>query len=291
MADPGERFWLNGAFTDEQNARIPVLDRGVLFGDALYETVRYYGNRPFLTDRHFDRLFQNAEALRFPVRYDRAELQAVVTGLIERGSHKDGLIYLQWTRGAAPRGLVPGLGLLPNVFAFRSRLTTVPRRFRKEGAPVITLPDLRWHRTEIKTTNLMGSVLSRQEAAAENAYEALLYRGSGKRARMTEGTSTSLFLAIDGRLVTPRVRELLPGITREVVLELGRESGMVVEERRVSREELFLADEIFLTATSIEILPVSSIDGRRPRVEPPGPVTGSLSDDFAKFRRNSLAAD
>lgn len=285
---PGERFWLNGYFVSERDAKISLLDRGLLMGDAIYEVVRFYRYRPFLLERHLIRLFAEASELEMPVLYGKEELAAAVLGLIARSEYKDGTIYLQWTRGEGERLLTPGPDRKPNLFAVRSPLVRPPARFRREGAPAITLPDERWQKTRLKTTNLLGSVLARKKAAAEGAFEAILYRGRGARARVTEGTSTTIFLVSFGTLITPRIWGLLPGITREVVLEIAAGQGMAVEERNVSLGDLRAAHEAFFTATTLEILPIASVDGQKLRHRPPGRVTSSLVRAFQIYRNRFL---
>jgi D-alanine transaminase len=184
---------------------------------------------------------------------------------------------------------VPPPGLRGNLFAVRLELPRVPGVFRSRGADVITTPDERWHGAHIKSTNLLASVLARTRAARAGAWEAVLYRGRGPNARVTEATGSSVFLFRSGALATPAVRGLLPGITRGALLQVAREAGIPVEERSVRLEELRRADEAFLTATSVEILPIARIDGERLRLRAPGPMTKRLAVAFARFRRKALA--
>jgi D-alanine transaminase len=199
------------------------------------------------------------------------------------------MILLHWTRGAGPRRLAPPDGLEGSCFAIRLELPSIPSRFQTRGVDVVTLPDERWAHTHIKSTNLLPNVLARREAVAAGAYEAILHRGRGSRARVTEGTSSTVFLVLKGVLVTPAVRDLLPGITRSTVLFVAREAGIPVEERDVRLGELSRADEVFLTATSTEILPVRRVDGAPLRLDAPGPVTRRVVAEFRRFRRRILA--
>ncbi len=257
-------------------------------GDAIYEVVRFYRYRPFLLERHLDRLFAEADELELPEPFGKSELAAAVLGLIARSEHKDGTIYLQWTRGEGPRMLSPGVGLSPNIFAIRSPLTRPPAHFRREGATAITLPDERWQKTRLKTTNLLASVLARKRAAEKGVFEAILYRGRGGRARVTEGTATTVFLVSFGTLITPRVSGLLPGITREIVLEIAAGQGMTIEERNVSLGDLRAAHEAFFTATTLEILPIRSVDGQKLRHRAPGRITSTLTKAFQRYRNRYL---
>jgi len=283
----GARFWMNGRFLREGEAKISLLDRGLLFGDALYEVVRFYRRRCFLIERHLDRLYREAEEIVLPDPVGRPALEMAIRRLAAGGEEEDGLVLIHWTRGEGERRLSPPPGLSGNLFALRLPLPAIRARWRREGVPVITRPDRRWMGVDLKSTNLLASVLARTKAAEAGAHEALLYRGSGARARLTEGTSSSVFLVRGGTLVTPAARGLLPGITREVVLEVAARAGVPTEERTVLLTELRGADEAFLTATSSEILPIHSIDGE-PVAAAPGPITRLLRDRFARFRTATL---
>ncbi len=289
MGSPGERFWLNGSFVDEEKACLPVLDRGLLMGDALYEVIRFYGYRPFLLEEHLARLFREARELDFSVRFDAGVLTEAVGGLVARSGSADGTVYVQWTRGATDRSLAPPDDIEPNVFAFRSPLVKVPARLRKEGAPVITLPDERWRGTSVKSTNLLPSVIARREATRSGAFEAILHRGRGRKARITEGTSSTVFIVSGGVVATPALRELLPGITRQAVIGVARKEGIVVEERTVTLDDLAGADEAFLTATTLEVLGVCSVNGVPVGAAAPGPITARLAGAFRRHRTRHLA--
>ncbi|MBN1826446.1 MAG: aminotransferase class IV [Candidatus Eisenbacteria bacterium] len=284
----GKRFWVNGRFVSESRATLPVLDRGLLFGDALYEVVRFYRKRVFLLDRHMDRLFREAEIIGLPVRFTAAEVARAVEGLAARSAEPGGLVLVEWTRGDGERRLAPSPGFRGNLFAVRLPLPRLPRRYRNEGAPVLTLPDERWQGTDLKSTNLLAAVLARSRAEREGCHEAILHRGRGPGARITEGTSSTVFLVRKGVVITPAVRGLLPGITREVVVGVVREEGLPLEERTVRLAELFEADEAFLTATSAEILPIGAVNGRPPARSAPGPVTRLLIPAFRRVRDRIL---
>jgi D-alanine transaminase len=209
-------------------------------------------------------------------------------GLVARSDEENGLILLHWTRGEGPRQLAPPPGLRGNVFAVRLPLPKIPRAFYEKGVPVITHPDARWHGADLKSTNLLASVLARQEAVRRGAYEAILHRGRGGKARLTEGTSSSFFLVRGGVVVTPAVHGLLPGITRNAVIRVARDEEIPLEERRVCKVEIAVAEEAFVTATSSEILPVREIDGRPFSSPVPGPMTKRLIQAFSRFRQRTL---
>lgn len=285
----GERFWLNGRFVSDRGAAISLLDRGLLYGDSLYEVIRFYSRRPFLADEHLDRLFREAAEIELPERFTREMIGRAIRGLVARSPAPDGLVLLHWTRGEGPRRLAPPPGLRGNVFAVRLDLPLVPGPLRRRGVDVIAVPDERWHGARIKSTNLLASVLARTRAARAGAWEAVLFRGRGARSRVTEATGSSVFVVRRGILATPAVRGLLPGITRSAILSAARRAGIRVEERTVLLSELRDADEAFLTATSMEILPIARVDAAALRCAVPGPTTRKLVRVFARFRDAALA--
>ncbi len=282
------RYWLNGKYLPDSKARISLLDRGLLFGDSLYEVIRFYRHRLFLVDEHLNRLFREAETIELPRRFGEKKVAEAIEGLVARSDEANGLILLHWTRGEGPRQLAPPPGLRGNLFAARIPLPSIPRALYESGVSLITHPDARWHGVDLKSTNLLASVLARREAVRRGAYEAVLHRGRGEKARLTEGTSSSFFLVREGRVITPAARGLLPGITRSIVIRVAGEEGIPLEERKVYKGEITLSEEAFLTATSSEILPVREIDGKPLASPVPGPVTKRLMKAFARFRQKRL---
>jgi D-alanine transaminase len=272
--------YLNGDYVAREHARVPVDDRGFVFGDGIYEGVRAIEGRLFAWDAHAARMTNGLAGLRIAFGAERvAALEAVADRLL----HDNGLgageafIYLAVTRGAAPRthGFPPA-GTPPTVFVSATRLVR-PRELREHGARAITFEDMRWSRCDWKTLNLLGSVLARQAATEAGAFEAILVRDG----LVTEGAATTVFAVVDGVIRThPLSHRILPGITRTLVLACAQELGIAVREQAVTEGELRQAREIFLCGTTTDITPVVSLDGAPVAGGAPGPVTVRLRAAF-----------
>lgn len=275
---------LDGAFVPKSEARISPDDRGFLFGDGVYEVVRTIRGRMVDLDRHLARLTAGAAALELAL--DRAGGAAGVAAawarlLAENGlTTGEALCYAQLTRGAAPRAhAYPGADTPPTLYAFAQRLDP-PDAVRAAGARVVTRPDLRWARCDLKTVNLLPNVMARQAAAAAGAFEAVLVRDDGT---VTEASHSSLFAVVGGVLRThPLGPQILPGVTRAVVLELAAALGVPAREEAVSLAELRAADEVMLASTSADVMPVVAVDGLPVADGAPGPVARRLAAAVAE---------
>jgi D-alanine transaminase len=272
--------YLNGEFIPKERATISVEDRGFIFGDGIYEVVRTIDGRIFEWDLHAARLERGAAALRLPVAPGMAAgLRDVCERLLRDNGLADGeaTVYMEVTRGAAPRTHhFPPAGTRPTVYATATKFV-VPRAHRDAGVAAITFADVRWLRCDLKTVNLLGAVLARQAAVEAGAYEAILLRDGV----MTEGAATNTFAVVDGVLRThPLDHLILPGITREVVVQLVREQGMAFVETPVLQRELAAASELILCGTTTDVTPVISLDGRSVGSGAPGPVTRALQAAF-----------
>ena len=269
--------YLNGAFLPRADARVPVDDRGFLFGDGVYEVTRAHGGVLFEAARHLRRLDRSLDGVAIALA---PEVRAALLGVWERLLGANGLetgdatVYLQVTRGVAERRhQFPPRGTLPTVFASASRLQP-PDELRERGATVILTPDLRWGRCDLKTINLLPNVLAKQRAVAAGAFEAVLVRNGV----VTEGASSNVFALLDGTLWThPATPAILAGITREVVLELAHEAGIPVREEALSVPAFAEAAEIFVTATTADVMPVVRVDDRVVGGGRPGPVARGLA--------------
>jgi D-alanine transaminase len=276
--------YLNGEYLPRERAMVPVDDRGFLFGDGVYEVSRALDGRVVDHDRHWRRLLRSLAGidLAVPAGMDEEALRAiserVLAGCGLGAGHAT--VYLQLTRGAAtprthhypdPR-LVP-----PTVFVSAAPFAPLDAA-RAAGVRVITLPDLRWGRCDIKSINLLPNVMAKQAAAAAGAHEAIFVRDD----LFTEGAATNLFGVVDGELRThPASTAVLPGITREIALELARALTLPVREAPLGVDELPGADELFLTSTTNDVMPVVAVDGRSVGDGTPGPVTRRLAAAFA----------
>jgi D-alanine transaminase len=270
--------YLNGEYVPRERALIPIDDRGLIFGDGIYEGVRAIDGQLFEWKAHAERMVHGLAGLRIDFAADRVfALDQVCQRLLRDNDLLlgDAFLYLAITRGAAPRTHhFPPPGTPPTVLATATRL--VPRRdLRQSGGAAITFDDLRWARCDWKTLNLIGTVLARQAAAEAGAYEAILLRDG----IVTEGAATSVFGVIDGLLRThPLSPRILPGVTRKVVIECIRERRLPLREDPMTEAELRRADELFLCGTSTDIIPVISLDGRPVATAAPGPITNQLRE-------------
>jgi D-alanine transaminase len=267
------RVYLNGEWLDEATARLSFDDRGFLFGDAVYEVIHLYDGAPFLADRHLDRLHRSQEGIYLePVA--RAELETVVRELAQdvRGV-ADASLYIQISRGVSPRNhAMPSPPVPPTVLAWVRAVHAPSPQDIARGIAAILVPDDRWAKCWIKTVNLLPNVLAKEKARRAGAQDALFVRDG----MVIEATSANLFVVQHGVLKTaPVTNYILPGITRQVVLELAQELGIPVTLEPFPEEVLMAADEVFLSGTTSEILPVTQINGRRLR-EGMGPVAHRL---------------
>lgn len=260
--------WLNGEELRLGEAHISPLDRGFLFGDSVYEVIPARGRRPFRLSQHLDRLARSLHEVRIPAPLDREGWVSVVERLVERAPWNDVSVYLQVTRGVAPRDhafpQVP-----PTAFAMAGPLDPPSPERLERGFTAITLEDIRWRRCDIKTTSLIANVLGRQAAAERGADEALFLRDGFA----VEGAATNLFVVVGDEVRTPpHGPDLLPGVTRDLVVELLRGAGMPCEERPVPAAMLEGAQEIWITSSTKDVVPVTRLDGRAVGDGVPGPV-------------------
>ena len=270
--------YLNGRYLPSADATISVMDRGFVFGDGVYEVWRVVRGQLFEAERHQARLDRGLRALRI-VPPDEARLERIVA-IAERLLDENGLaageatLYVEITRGAAPRThYFPPADTLATMLVTVSAFTPSPARF--SGTTVITQPDIRWMRCDIKTIQLLPNVLARQAATEAGASEAIFVRDG----IITEGSHTTVFGVIGGVLRTHRANHhVLPGVTRDVVMELARELGREVREEGIPLTELPRVTELFLTGTTTDVTPVLQVDGRAIGDGAPGRLTGTLRD-------------
>lgn len=275
----------NGEELPLEDVLVPVQDRAFFFGDAVYEAIRVYGGRAWLCQEHFARLSRSLELMRIEV--DLAVVEQRTQETLEHSGVANGLIYIQVTRGAAPRThYFPPEGTVPNVLVSVSELEGDPyAHLRTSGAKVITHEDLRWARRDIKTVNLLGNCMAAQAAREAGCAEAILISADGS---LTEGTHTNLFGVSNGQLLTsPTGHHILPGITRSLVLRLAERAQVPVMERPLTIENVYTVDELFLTGTTTEILAVTEVDGRTIG-NGPGPITQRLSETYHEAVREWL---
>ncbi|HEX5074190.1 MAG TPA: D-amino-acid transaminase [Gemmatimonadaceae bacterium] len=268
--------YLNGEFLPRERATLSVDDRGFIFGDGIYEVTRVVNGRLFEADRHMRRLQYGLRGIGIDPRMTPEQILDVHHRLIQENdlTSGEGTVYLQITRGAAPRThYFPPASTPPTVFLSTS--TFKPNHEQRErGATAVTYPDIRWSRCDLKTVNLLGAVLAKQHAVAAGSLEAVFIRDGV----ITEGSHTNVFGVIDGELRTyPRSNYILPGITRDVVLELAPEAGVVVRETPILQQEIGRLDELFITGTTSDVTPIVQLDGRPIGSGQPGRITRTLA--------------
>tara|TARA_B100000700_G_C15053904_1_gene861799 strand:- start:4293 stop:5153 length:861 start_codon:yes stop_codon:yes gene_type:complete len=251
--------YLNGAFIEEAAATVPVMDRGLLFADAVYEGIGVLDGRLVDGLKHLDRLDRSLESVSIPRPMSRDDMITMLRELVALDGLDEGFLYLHVTRGVAERDYVHGGDLVPNVFAFTQPQHGVSADSEPVFRTLRTFPDLRWLRRDIKTTNLLGQVLAKQAAFDAGDDEALLVVDGGE---VTEGGAVSFFPVVGDRLlVRPLGPEILPGVTRSSVLPVAEAEGLIVEERTYTVDEAKVADEAFITGASSYVEPVGAIDG------------------------------
>jgi len=271
--------YLNGQYLPKSDAHVSVEDRGFLFGDGIYEVVRAYGGRFFALEAHLARLSRGLQQLeiRGVQATDFAEICLRLLDLNDLAT-ADAIVYMQVTRGAAPRRhWFPDPDTPPTTFAVASPF--VPKGDQARGASVITVPDIRWARCDIKTLNILPNCLANQRARSAGALEAVFVRDSVA----LEASASSFFGVFNGEVRTaPKTNYILPSITRDVAIDLCGAAGIPVHETPIFVSELADADELFLAGTTVEIMPVVQVDGRPVGDGKPGPITRKLITLFGQ---------
>jgi D-alanine transaminase len=272
--------FINGRFLPWHEATVPIEDRGFQFGDGVYEVIRTYHGRPFELDAHLNRLDRSARELSLVQPYARGQWTEWIQQGVREAGYAEAKVYLQVTRGVAPRDHTFPSKIAPTVVMTIRELTPFPVKTRETGVIAKTCEDLRWGRCDIKSVNLLANVLAREEAKQAGVFEAILV----KDGLVTEGSVSNVMAVQSGTVVTaPEGPRILSGVTRTVVLELARTAGIPVREQFLSIESLYKADEVFLTGTTVEVLAVVQIDGRTIGAGRPGPVVRALASRWAAF--------
>jgi D-alanine transaminase len=281
-------LWINGRFTTTDEPVISVEDRGFQFGDAVYEVFKFTGRRPAFLGEHFHRLGEGLRELEIGNPWsDEGAFAGTMAALLERTACDDGIVYIQVTRGMAPRAHFYPDGIAPTAVAY-SRAFRFPDAAKKErGIKVITTRDLRWHQCQIKSVNLLGNAMAKKKAQRAGVDEALLIDDGFVR----EGASASFFVVRGGRLVThPLDEHILPGVVRDRTIDLALRARIRVDERPLREAELWDAGEAFITSTTMGVMPVTEIDGRLVGNGRCGEVTGELQQSFDALERANAAA-
>jgi len=276
-----ELAFVNGEFMPLAKAVVPVEDRGFQFADGVYEVVGTYGGQPYKLQAHLSRLERCLQELYLPLDIRSYGLEEKIIEGIHRCGFAEALVYIQVTRGVAPRRHeFPRQALQPTVVMTFKELLRLPADLYERGVAVISTADLRWKRCDIKSIALLANILAKQEASEKGAFEALLINEDG---HVTEGSSTSAFCVRSGQLWTsPEGPHILPSITRGVLLDLARQSHLPIREEFSSLEDFLGADEVFLGGTTTEAIAVVEIDGKPVGDGKPGPVARELRAAFSR---------
>lgn len=270
--------FLNGEFVERSNAKVDVEDRGYQFGDGIYEVIRVYNGKMFTEKEHLQRFFRSAESIGLKLASSIKQLTVMLEELIEKNNLQLGTIYMQATRGVAPRvHAFPAANTAPALVAYTKELER-PHEKLTNGVKALLVEDIRWLRCDIKSLNLLGNILAKQKAAEKGCYEAIQSRGQ----EVTEGSSSNVFIVKNGVISTHASDQLiLKGITKDVILAICADNGIPFEERTFTLAELQEADEVFLSSTTSEVMPVVEIDRNLVTDGAPGPVTRKLQALFA----------
>ena len=274
----GLKIYIDGQFLDEANAKVSVFDHGLLYGDGIFEGIRAYNGRVFKLKEHIDRLFYSAKAILLNIPLSHAEVMRAVVDTCRQNGIRDGYIRLLVTRGVGGLGLNPNRCKKPSVIVIADKIQLYPAEMYERGLDIITVPTVRNLHSAlnpaIKSLNYLNNILAKIEANNGGCEEAIMLNSEGY---VSECTGDNIFIIKDGQMFTPPLSAgALYGITRGVVMELARLSGLPVSEPNLTRYDMFNADECFLTGTGAELIPVVKIDGRVVGTGKPGQVTKDL---------------
>lgn len=269
--------FVNGKWSSLSAAKVSVEDRGFQFGDGIYELIRTYQGEVFHLDEHLSRLEASAKEIEITLPYTGSRLEKIIRLGCRKSGFSDVKIYIQVTRGAAPRLHSFPKKVKPTLVMTFREFEPLPLKLREEGVAVISTPDIRWGRCNVKSLNLLPNVMGREQALRAGAFEAVFIRDG----KVTEGAGSNLFAVIGKKIITPPAGPyILSGITREAVLQIGKENGLEMVEKDLKLSQLYSAEELFLTGTTVEVLPVVRLDGKPIAAGRPGEKTAFLCRAF-----------
>ena len=269
--------YVNGEFLPESEGKISIFDRGFLFADGVYEVTAVVNGKLVDYDPHMERLERSLSELQMGWPCAKAELKAMHVEMVKRNALVEGIVYMQITRGSADRAFNFPKDAKPTLIAFTQVMKLVDNPNAVTGIKVVTIPDIRWLRRDIKSVALLAPVLGKQAAYEQGAQEAWMVEDGF----VTEGTSSNAYIVKDGKVITRGLSHaILAGCTRRSLFRLAREQGVVIEERNFTAEEAYAADEAFLTSASQFVMPIVEIDGKRIGGGQVGPVVRKLRELF-----------
>ncbi len=280
----GPTVFLNGLFMPLASARVSVLDRGFSYGDGLFETMRSYGGKIFRLDAHLERLCQSLDVIYLNVPMTVGEMKSAVRETLIRNGHSDSMIRLTISRGEQNAGFHIDPEMAPTLVIIVRPLEPLPREWVEKGIKISLFPSTAQKvgglGRQIKSCNFLSNVIIREQAHRDNSVEGIRLDEKG---RITEGTTSNVFIVKDRTLITPEINEnILPGITRQTVLEIAARKGIPVSLQTLTAEDIYHAEEVFITNSGIEILPVRVADDRIIGDGNPGTITRFLHEEFLK---------
>ncbi len=275
-------IYFDGKFVDEKNAKVSVFDHGLLYGDGVFEGLRSYNGRIFKLQEHLQRLYKSAKAIMLEIPVSMQEMADIIIMTIRKNKLKDAYVRVVVTRGVGDLGLDPRKCPKPTIFLIASKIKLYPEEYYEKGLSVITIPTRRNPvesiNPAIKSLNYLNNVLAKIEANNAGAMEGLFLNNEGY---VAECTGENIFIVVGNQLLTPPIYAgALDGITRDAVIQIGKEMGMYTGERLLTRYDLYNSDECFLTGTAAEIVPVTYIDGRKIGPGNIGNVTKTIRERF-----------
>ena len=283
------QVYINGQYFPKEDAKISVYDHGLLYGDGVFEGLRSYEGNVFRLREHLDRLWKSAKAICLEIPMSLDDMAAAVNETLSKNNLSDAYIRLVVTRGSGSLGLDPNRTSDPQVIIITDRIALYPEEYYRNGLEIITVSTIRNHPAalspRIKSLNYLNNILAKIEGLQAGCVEALMLNHQGE---VAECTGDNIFLVRDGKLFTPPIDAgILEGITRDVVIELAGEQGLPVHEIALTKHDVYIADECFLTGSAAEVVPVVKVDSRIIGDGKPGPVTRALTDGFHRLTRSS----
>jgi D-alanine transaminase len=279
--------YVNGYYVPQQDAQVSVFDRGFLFGDGVYEVIPVVNSRLVEASHALVRLERSLDAIDLAWPCERERLAQMLEELRERNALSEGYVYLQVTRGVAERDFVFPLDTPTTLVAYTTPKSILANPLAESGVKVVSVPDLRWKRRDIKSVNLLAQCLAKQQAALQGAFEAWMHED----AYVTEGGSSSAFIVVNDAIITRALSSaILPGIRRKVILNIAEEHNIRLVERSFTLEEAYAADEAFLSSATTLVMPVVEIDGRRVADGKPGPLSRRLRKMYIEMITQETAA-